>query len=177
MTGNGSSAGEGADAPSPDVLDELLNRGFRYALSLAHDEAVAEDLVQEACLKVLKARGPWHRGYLFPAIRNAFIDRWRRGQRIQMESLCATDPEGDATEPLSSKDESCLADKDLIDRALSHLRPEEREVIYLASVEGYTAQELSDLLGKPRGTILSLIYRSKRKLAAYVGRLDPEAAK
>ena len=48
--------------------------------------------------------------------------------------------------------------------ALGRLRPEERAVIYLADVEGYTARETADLLEVPRGTVLSMIHRAHKRL-------------
>ena len=46
-------------------------------------------------------------------------------------------------------------------QALSRLRPEEREAIYLQAVKGYTAAEAAELMDRPRGTVLSLIHRGK----------------
>ena len=57
-----------------------------------------------------------------------------------------------------------FADTATLNRALATLRPAEREVLFLADVEEYTAQEIADLMGHPRGTILSLIHRTHRKL-------------
>ena len=47
---------------------------------------------------------------------------------------------------------------------LGQLKAGDRELLYLHCVEGYTAQEISDLIGRPRGTILSSINRAKAKL-------------
>lgn len=47
---------------------------------------------------------------------------------------------------------------------LSHLRPEDRELLYLSAVEGHTAAELAEATGRPRGTILSQLFRAKKKL-------------
>jgi RNA polymerase sigma-70 factor (ECF subfamily) len=49
-------------------------------------------------------------------------------------------------------------------KALDRLNPEERSALYLSAAEGYTAQEIADLFGKPRGTILSMMFRAKKKL-------------
>ena len=57
-----------------------------------------------------------------------------------------------------------FADTATLNRALAALRPAERETLFLADVEGYTAQEIADLTGHPRGTVLSLIHRTHRKL-------------
>ena len=48
--------------------------------------------------------------------------------------------------------------------ALGRLRPEERAVLFLSVVEGYSAQQIGKLLEWPRGTVLSLIHRARGKL-------------
>ena len=53
---------------------ELLQGGFRYAMSLTHDRQQAEDLLQEAWARVLAANGPRHKGYLYATLRNVFHD-------------------------------------------------------------------------------------------------------
>ena len=37
-------------------LAAMLQTAYRYALALTHDEALADDVLQEACLSLLKAR-------------------------------------------------------------------------------------------------------------------------
>jgi RNA polymerase sigma-70 factor, ECF subfamily len=48
--------------------------------------------------------------------------------------------------------------------ALGSLREDERETLFLAVVEGYTAEEIAQLSGRPRGTVLSMLFRAKGKL-------------
>jgi len=149
----------------PDDLRELLRCGFRYALSLTHDTSRAEDLLQEGWVSLLQARGPHQRGYLFAAIRSRFIDGCRREQLVVFEAL------KDANElamkddvQLTGSEDPIFADTTMLHRALAKLRPAEREILFLADVEGYTAQEIADLTERPRGTILSLIRRTRGKM-------------
>src|SRR5262249_42544258 len=51
---------------------------FRFAYSLTHEATRADDLVQDAWLAVLRARGPWTIEYLLVAIRSRFHDQCRR---------------------------------------------------------------------------------------------------
>ena len=62
-------------------MEEILNPGFRHALSLTPDEPLAEDLLQEACTRLLRSGKSWQPGYLMATIRNRFIDLYRRQQR------------------------------------------------------------------------------------------------
>jgi RNA polymerase sigma-70 factor (ECF subfamily) len=148
----------------PDSLDALLDAGYRYSLSLTHDPAEAEDLVQDASLAVLASGAAWERSYLFVTIRNRFIDRCRRNRRVSFVALEEGDGEGNI-EDLDWEAPDVLREE-LLDHALGMLRVEEREALYLAIVEGYTADEIGRMTEHPRGTVLSLLYRAKKKLRA-----------
>lgn len=156
-----------------EELEELLQRGFRYALSLAHDEGRAEDLLQDACVSILRAGGPFHIGYLFRAIRNRFIDQCRRERIVMFEPVDGLE---EAEEDVAGLDDlEIRADMDTLERALGALRAEEREAIYLAAVEGYTVKEISELTGRSPGTVSSAIFRARRKVAEFFGRQQRKA--
>ena len=146
-------------------LGELVQRGYRFALSLTHDAAGAEDLTQDAWFAVLRARGPWSREYLFATIRNRFIDLYRRGKLAPTEPLeHHPDAEISCESQVWDDDEAVFAANGTFDRALGRLRPEERAVLYLAAVEDYSAQQIADLLDWPRGTVLSMLHRTRGKI-------------
>ncbi len=160
-------SGDWKSVPSPDGLNELLDRGFRYALSLTHDRSGAEDLVQDAAMAMLGRDAEWEQPYFFATIRNRFIDRYRRDQRVTFVSLETETNAGISErsgaphrdfEPRDSFEAAHLHE------ALGALRDDEREALFLAVVEGYTAEEIGTFTQRPRGTVLSMIFRAKRKL-------------
>ncbi|MDX1389136.1 MAG: polysaccharide deacetylase family protein, partial [Acidobacteriota bacterium] len=112
----------------PLELRELLQRCYRYAFSLTHDRGRAEDLVQDACLAVVRICGPWTRPLLFSIIHNRFVDQFRRSKRIGMEPLdeAGAEPPDVDDRFWSSPIAAPMPGEDL-DRALARLRPEERE--------------------------------------------------
>lgn len=160
-----------------EVLGELLQCGYRFALSLTHDEARAADLVQDAWTSVLQAKGPWSRAYLFATIRSRFIDHWRRERAVRQlpfDEAVASEWNGQVRD---EEDErvSCATNGKL-DEALASLRPQERAVLYLSVVEDYTAQDIADLFDWPRGTVLSHIHRARGKLKRYVASHPPDTS-
>lgn len=158
-----------------DDLCDLVQRGYRFAYALAHDAARADDLLQEAWLSVLKARGPWTREYLFAAIRNRFIDVCRRNALVAFEPLIDADRAECVAENAACEiDESATLDAGALGGALARLRNEERAVIYLTVVEELTAQQVAEMFGWPRGTVLSLAHRARKKLREWI-RLEPGA--
>jgi RNA polymerase sigma-70 factor (ECF subfamily) len=139
---------------------DLLNAGFRYALSLVRAEPDAEDLVQESWLRLYKKRGRRiNKSLLFRTIRNLFIDQYRRGK------LAVFGQFNEEQEYLDLSSWSHDVDMMDLELALAGLRPEEREAIFLNSVEGYTVDEIADFTQRSRGTVLSLIHRGKQKMA------------
>jgi len=68
-----------------------------------------------------------------------------------------------STASLESLEENLIQQEE-VEHLLRDLKSNERELLYLWAVEGYTAQEISDLQGGGRGTWLSKIYRIKLKL-------------
>jgi RNA polymerase sigma-70 factor (ECF subfamily) len=154
----------------PEGIDGLLESGYRYAFSLVRDAAEAEDLVQDACLSILAAGAAWERRYLFATIRNRFIDGYRKNRKILFLSLERDEESREGEPPDPNWEAPDFLQSGLLDRALASLRPEERETLYLAVVEGYTAEEIAELTSRPRGTILSLLHRTKAKLCDVLGR-------
>lgn len=140
---------------------ELVQAGYRYALSIARHHQDAEDLVQQAWLKLQRAYGRVEgTPVLFRTIRNLFYDAKRRDKIVQFEPL------EKSPEPGKGEANGVSMDMDLL---MNKLRPEEREALYLNVVEGFTATEISDQTGSPRGTILSHIHRARQKLAKAFG--------
>ena len=143
---------------------DLIQAGYSYALSLTHREPEAEDLVQEAWLRLYQSRGSdVNRSLLFTAIKNLFIDQHRRSQLLVFEPFDEVTYEAGVDSPAG---EVRMED---LEKALDELKPQEREAIYLNVVEEYTAREIARLTETPRGTVLSHIHRGKQKLARLLG--------
>ncbi|MEQ9824818.1 MAG: RNA polymerase sigma factor [Puniceicoccaceae bacterium] len=135
---------------------DLLQSGFRYAYSLCNDYHDAEDYVQQAWFKLHRKYGKVEtKALLFKTIRNLRMDRLRRDKIVSFEPM---------EEREFDSNSEVRASKEDVKAILEQLRKEEREALYLNVVEGYTAQEISEMTGSPRGSILSLIHRAKKKL-------------
>jgi RNA polymerase sigma-70 factor (ECF subfamily) len=156
--------------PQPD-LDRLLERGFRYAVALTHDDMQAEDLVQEACMRMVRKKQAWQAAYFFTTIRNHFIELYRHNRKFPLFALDEINRKDIPAEGLLRDNETIVAETDLLEKALSELAPGEREMLYLFVVEGYTAREISEMTDRPRNTVLSIVHRAQKKLRA---RLEDE---
>ena len=157
--------------PDNQLLKQLLQHGFRYAYSLTHNKAQAEDFVQDAWLSMMKHRNPQTKAYFYTVIRNKFLNQLKHEKIVPLISVETTKTE----ESLTSTEEelsNILADKDMIDKALAHIKPLEREIIYLYYFEEYSTVEISELTDLSKGMVCSLIHRTRLKLKEHIHSLE-----
>lgn len=158
-----------------DNIRQLLQKGYRYAYSLTHNAAQAEDLVQDAWLSILKNQAPHNIQYLITVVRNCFLNQLKREKIVPLVTI-----EDIQTEELllaSEKDfYDILANNDQLNKALNTLRPIEREIIYLYYIEEYSTEEIAKLTSISKGAVCSLIYRSRIKLKSSINTEKSEIA-
>lgn len=153
----------GAEGNSSANTRQLIQAGYRYALSLTHHHYDAEDLIQQAWMKCHHRYGKVkNRTILYTTIRNLYYDQLRRQKIVTFEPIA--DDEGALGAKVESTSPGASIDIDLL---LAQLRTEEREALYLNVVDGYSAKEIANIVGKPRNSILSLIHRARQKLTKF----------
>jgi RNA polymerase sigma-70 factor (ECF subfamily) len=143
---------------------------YRVAYRFTGSRPDAEDLVQELCVRAYRniesltdLDNP--RTWLLCVLRRLFIDQTRRYDRVNVSSLeTAADRslEQDAPGPLEFAD-SALS----VRRLANHwkkLGKEERSMLALHDIEGYSLVELSEMTGLKTGTIKSRLHRARVKL-------------
>jgi RNA polymerase sigma factor (sigma-70 family) len=157
---------EESPAPfSPETSSEieLMQSGYRYALSLTHHRHDAEDLLQEAWLNLCRRYGAASsQAALYTTIRHLFIDRCRRNRVIAFDAV------EEMPQPLPAPPETPPGTVGDVESLLGRLRPGEREAVYLHYIAGHTAEEVGALTHQPRGTVLSLLHRTLKKLQSMV---------
>jgi RNA polymerase sigma-70 factor (ECF subfamily) len=161
----------GAQAGSVSDLEALFRlhwpRAVRAAYLVAGDAAAAEDIAQEAFLSALRALdrfdrrrpfGPW----LHRIVVNRAID-WSRARAVRAEV-------GDEPlERLEADPPPAEGGGDELRAALRALPPEQRAVIVLRHLLGYTPGQIARLLELPRGTVNSRIRRGLDELGRLLG--------
>lgn len=154
---------------------ELL---FRTAYRLTRSVVDAEDLAQDVCVRAFPRleeleRLDDPRAWLLCVMRRLFIDQTRRYERRYVESL-ETTGEGvfrDETPGPAELAERALAAEHL-DRAWAHLDREQRLLLAMHDIEGYSLAELVEITGTKEGTLKSRLHRARRKLGRLLQRQE-----
>lgn len=145
---------------------EALPRLRRFARSLTGNPHDADDLLQSTVERAL-TRGAPSEGdimrWMFRVCRNLWIDEIRaRDVRKKAARL----PELQEDQAVAGEDVVMdeLAIRD-VDRAMSAIPSEQREVVSLVAVEGFSYREAAEILQVPIGTIMSRLARARAALA------------
>jgi len=169
---------------TPQASEEFLQ------ITLAHLDAVhalarrlvrgnAQDLVQETWLKAYAGwpdpppRDP--RAWLVTICLNT-ARSWYRRDAARPEVL-ASDPAGTHPGGADPATEAIARIRaDAVHRALWALPEAQRIAITLMDLSGFTAREVADLTGSPRGTVLARVHRGRKSLALALSRHAPDGA-
>ncbi|HEY8718926.1 sigma-70 family RNA polymerase sigma factor [Pengzhenrongella sp.] len=131
---------------------------FRFALAWTNDWAEAEDLTQEAYLRLWnhRARLDWDRPvlpWLLVTVRRLATDRFRR---IRRRLLAAPEP--------ASLDAAVQARWLDVQAAMTELSPLERSALVMTAIEGATYEEAAVVLSTTAGALRAAVSRARTKL-------------
>jgi RNA polymerase sigma factor (sigma-70 family) len=155
-----------------EAFDALVARWhaplWSFIRRAAGDDAVAEDILQDAWLRIVRGLGrlsdparlaPW----LFSIARRAVIDHIRhrtsRPMAIELkeEAHPATDAPPDDWEEI-----------ELVQDAMADLAPGDRETVALFYLQELDLREIAEVLGIPVGTVKSRLHRARGLLRKHL---------
>jgi RNA polymerase sigma-70 factor (ECF subfamily) len=163
------------DIASLGILFERHHRSlFDFLVRMTGNATVADDLVQDVFVRVLKYRATWRNDgrfetWLFRIARNARADYFK-ARTADAPIDAAMDHPSHA--PLVS--DTLVRDGDVarLQRALMLLREDRRELIVLARYRGMKLDAIADLLGIDAGTVKVRVHRAVKELRDIFLRLD-----
>ena len=150
---------------------------FRYAVSLSHNQADAEDLVQETYFRA--ARSFWQvkldgnlKGWFYAIERNI----WLNDKRHKNSGPQFTEIYDQQNEPRSSDDPQALylaeEERRIVRAAMGQLEPQHREVIWLREFQDLSYQEIAVVLNCRIGTVMSRLGRARDKLRLLISAMN-----
>lgn len=159
------------------VMDEDAFRAFydrtargvwAYLVRVTGNREMADDLLQEAFYRFLRAAATHQdethrRNSLYRIATNLARDARRRNLFRASARVADADVEG-----VAAGDDQARATERRTDftRAMSHLKPRERALLWLAYAEGASHREIADVLGLSPGSLKPMLFRARRRLAA-----------
>ncbi len=168
-----------------EIVRRYQDRVYTLAFRWMRDREVAEEVAQDVFLALFRSlerfRGDsqlstWVYRVVVNHCKNRKLYRHRR-KMDQHEALEGNRPDDDApTRQLPSEDPGTDARahrneaQSLVWEALQHLEEEPRTIIVLRDVEDLSYEEISEILGLPRGTVKSRLHRARSQLAAVLSR-------
>lgn len=160
----------GVSQSAPDSFEgqllALLPIMRRYSRSLAKSDAEGEDLLQDCVARALARRGQWRglnlRGWILTMMTNLYRNGYKSRTRVRYETL-------DAAENVSSSpEEADPFQLELLENAINTLPEDNRAVLMLVVVEGYSYGEAATMLDIPVGTVMSRLSRARQRLAEHM---------
>jgi RNA polymerase sigma factor (sigma-70 family) len=148
-----------------------LDAAFNYARWLTKNEADAEDVVQDACVRAMRFFSSFRdgdaRAWLFTIVRNAWYSRV--SSRASATEVTSMDTARDERPDEALDPEERLLQQHTVSRvraALEQLPVDFREVIVLREIEGLSYKEIAAVVRVPIGTVMSRLARGRERLLA-----------
>lgn len=174
MTSSDREKAERFEREAIPYLDQL----YGAAMRLTRNPQDAEDLVQETYMKAFAAFHQYQPGtnlkaWLYRILNNTFISNYRKAQRRPQEADSADVEDWQeykaashhSTGMPSAEVEALenLPDAEIRD-AFEKLPQDRRVAVYLADVEGFSYQEIAEIMDTPIGTVMSRLHRGRAQL-------------
>lgn len=161
-----------------DLVNRLAPRLFGYAARVLGDPAEAEDVVQDAMMRLWKIAPEWRQGqaqvstWAYRVTVNLCTDRLRRRKsRPQVALDLVAEPESDMMSAVERMTEAARADA--LQSALDALPDRQRQAVVLRHLEGLSNPEIADIMDIGVEAVESLTARGKWALkAALAGRRE-----
>jgi RNA polymerase sigma factor (sigma-70 family) len=169
-----------------------LDTLYDVALTLTQDANDAADLVHETFLRSHRSVRRLRDSHACKAVLyKMMLHLWRQTRQRALHGVRQPDPADDPTGELPGPGRGGLRGGNdpeaamrphtfvvAVDRALARLPPDLRVVVLLAALEGYTSQEMADLLGDPPDMVQARLHQARHWLAqdltAYTDPLEEE---
>jgi RNA polymerase sigma-70 factor, ECF subfamily len=157
-------------------INEYLNSLYSYALVLSRNRSEAEDLVQETCLRAIRAMERLRpdsnaKSWLFTILRNIWLNELRH--RRTAPQMVELDPDANSANQADGAQDPLAAYLSYVEReqvrmAIRQLPVESREIILLREYEELSYQDIAIMLRCPVGTVMSRLARARSKLLALI---------
>jgi RNA polymerase sigma-70 factor (ECF subfamily) len=147
---------------------------WSYLYRTSGNAALADDLMQESYFRFLRVRFPemnqdYMKNYLFRIGTNLMRDHWRHS-KVEPSALVAPEEVEQPQAAAAERGEQTFQLRSDVMNVMRGLKPRERELLWLAYVEGSSHREIAETIGLKEQSIRSLLFRARNKLATLMRR-------
>ena len=156
----------------------FLDQLYAAAMRMTRNPSDAQDLVQETFVKAFAAFAQYEQGtnlkaWLYRILTNTFINLYRKKQREPYQGTIDELEDwqlggAESTTAMSGRSAEAEAIDHLPDSAvkdaLQSIPEDFRLAVYFADVEGFSYQEIAEIMKTPIGTVMSRLHRGRRLL-------------
>ncbi len=150
------------------------DRLYRYCYYHTYNRILAQDIVQEAFTRYMERYGSLNEKnavpYLYVIARNLCIDHYRRQGTQAEKYLQEQTYEQEQTIGLTESEDNTLITKLSVQRALSRLSEEERELLLLISVNEVSVKEAGMILGISRFAVYRRLRLAQKHFRTELGK-------
>lgn len=174
---------EGAITDSRALFEQqaipYMDQLYAAAMRMTRNPSDASDLVQDTFVKAFAAFAQFQQGtnlkaWMYRILTNTFINTYRKNQRNPYQGTIdeLEDWQLGGAESITQGRSTRSAEAEAIDHlpdstvkdALQAIPEDFRMAVYFADVEGFSYQEIADIMKTPVGTVMSRLHRGRRML-------------
>ncbi len=149
------------------LYDRYVEKIFKYIYYKTGSKSDAEDLTAQVFLRAWEAIGGYRlterpfSAWLYRIAHNLVVDYFRvRRDTVPLENVAPLEQQDQNLEDLTERQLTA----ETLQRAIRHVTNDQRQVILLRFIEGYSTEEVAHIMGKGQGAIRTLQHRALASL-------------
>ncbi len=170
---------QGGDATAfRGLVERFQGRIYAHVYGMIRNREDARDLTQETFVKAYRNIAGFRREasfntWLYRIASNVTIDHIRKHSRLKTSEFDEGVAHGDAGDEIWEPDHLRRSPSRDLERqqlykrimdAMQQLNPQQRQVVLLREIEGFSYREIAETMGIPEGTVMSRLFYARKRL-------------
>lgn len=170
----------GYDEAFTEIVERYRDKIHNFIFRYTRNHLDCEDIVQETFFRVYRSRHSYERiarfsTWLYTIANNLARSHYKKNSRLKTTSIFETDSNNQEyeidivdTEQTPDNDVNTSIMMEYVQKALSHIPVEFKDVIVMRDIQNLTYEEIMEITGLPMGTVKSRINRGSVRLQVLI---------